>query len=36
MILGFGIIAECLSFPVKAAAKQSKTAEVQKALGKKT
>jgi len=26
----------CLSFSVKAAAKQSKTAEVQKALGKKT
>lgn len=27
---------KCLSFSVKAAAKQSKTAEVQKALGKKT
>lgn len=36
MIFGFGVIKNFLSFSVKVAAKQSKTAEVQKALGKKT
>lgn len=36
VIFGFGVLKNVFPFSVKAAAKQSKTAEVQKALGKKT